>query len=156
MAHEITIRPADEGDRDFVVGLVPSLLEFGSLAWRDPDALRPGFGVALTRALRNQDHRAAVLIAETRDGIPLGFISLKVVQRPEGGERAHVADLAVAQTSRRTGVGTALMEAAEAWARERHFDLIGLDVWSTNDAAVAFYRGLGYSVDALALTKRLD
>jgi ribosomal protein S18 acetylase RimI-like enzyme len=156
MPHDIEIRPATEGDRDFVVGLVPSLLEFGSPAWRNPDALRSGYGVELARALRSQHHRAAVLIAETRDRMPLGFISLKVVEQPEGGERAHVADLAVAETARRSGVGTALMEAGEAWARERGFNLLSLDVWSTNDAAMGFYRRLGYSVDSLTLIKRLD
>jgi hypothetical protein len=84
MTQEIVVRPAHEGDRDFVVGLVPGLLEFGSPAWRDPDALRLGFGDALARALSSQDHRATVLIAQTGDETPLGFISLKVVDSIEG------------------------------------------------------------------------
>jgi ribosomal protein S18 acetylase RimI-like enzyme len=156
MTQEIVIRPANEHDRDFVVGLVPSLLEFGSPGWRDPGALRSGFAAMLVRALISQDHRAAVLIAQTRDETPLGFIALKVVDSIDGGERAHVADLAVAEIARRSGVGSALMGAGEAWARERGFDLLGLDVWATNDAALAFYRRLGYSVDSLTLVKRLD
>jgi ribosomal protein S18 acetylase RimI-like enzyme len=79
-----------------------------------------------------------------------------VVENIEGGERGHVADLAVTESARRLGVGTALMKAGEAWARDRGFDLLSLDVWSTNHAALAFYRRLGYPVDALRLIKRLD
>ena len=155
MPHEIVIRRANEGDREFVVAFVPSLLEFGSRVWRDTGALHSGFAAALSRALNDQGHRATVLIAQTRDETPVGFISLKVVENLEGGERGHVADLAVMNSARRMGIGSALMAAAEAWALDQGFDLLSLDVWSTNDAASAFYRHLGYSVDSLTLIKRL-
>ena len=150
------VRPATENDRDFVVGLVPSLLEFGSPAWRSPGALRSGYGVELARALSSQDRRATFLIAETRDGTPLGFISLKVVASIESGERAHVADLAVTEAVRRRGVGTVLMRAGEASARELGFDLLSLDLWSTNETALAFYRRLGYHAESLTMFKRLE
>ena len=155
MTEQIVIRQASDADRDFVVAHVPSLLEFGSPTWRDAEALAPGFGNALSRALSNQGARATVLIAQTGDGASLGFISLRVVDSIEGGERGHVADLAVTDRARGMGVGTALMKAAEAWARERDFELLGLDVWSTNRAALGFYERLGYSVDSLTLVKRL-
>ena len=155
MPHEIVIRRANEGDRDFVVALVPSLVEFGSPAWRHTGALHSCFAAALSRALNDQGRRATVLIAQTRDETPVGFISLKVVENLEGGERGHVADLAVMNSARRMGIGSALMAAAEAWALDQGFDLLSLDVWSTNDAASAFYRHLGYSVDSLTLIKRL-
>jgi GNAT superfamily N-acetyltransferase len=155
VSHEIVIRPADEGDLGFVIGLVPSLLEFGSPVWRDPDALRSGFGAELARAVSSQGADATTLIAEGQDRTPLGFISLRVVDNIEGGKRGHVADLAVAENARRLGVGTALMKAGEAWALERGFDLLSLDVWSTNASALAFYRRLGYGVDSLSLIKRL-
>jgi hypothetical protein len=41
MLDRIEIRPARNGDRDFVAGLASSLLE--SPAWEDLDALAPGF-----------------------------------------------------------------------------------------------------------------
>lgn len=155
MTGEIVIRPASDDDREFIVGLVLSLLEFGSPAWRNADALVAGFGEALSQALRDQNPRATMLIAQASDGTRLGFISLKAVANLEGGERGHVADLAVTANARRMGVGKALMNAGEAWAREQGFDLLSLDVWSTNDSALAFYRRLGYSAESLCLYKRL-
>lgn len=78
MTEQIVIRPARDGDRDFVVGLVPSLLEFGSPAWNDVEGLAPGFRSVLADAVSRRDPRPAVLIAQGADGTPLGFISLKV------------------------------------------------------------------------------
>jgi hypothetical protein len=80
---------------------VPSLLEFGSPAWTDPALLVPGFRKILSEAVRNQDRRSTVLIAEREDGLPLGFISLKVSTDAAGIERAHVADVAVMEDARR-------------------------------------------------------
>ena len=156
MTDRIVIRPAQASDSDFVAGLVPSLLQFGSPAWDNADALAPGFREVLVNAVRAQDPRAAVLIAEGADGTPLGFVSLKVSTDVTGSERGHVADLAVREDARRMGVGQALMQAGEAWARKRGLTALSLDVWSTNQPALAFYRTLGYRPESLCLTKPLN
>jgi N-terminal acetyltransferase B complex catalytic subunit len=93
------------------------------------------------------------LVAEGAEGAPLGFISLRVSTDAVGAARGHVADLAVIADARRIGVGTALMEAGEAWVRDHGLAAVSLDVWSTNQRAVAFYRELGYSVESLCLVK---
>ena len=156
MVNRIAIRAACEGDADFVAGLVSSLLEFGSPAWKDAEGLAPGFAEVLAGAVRAQDPRSTVLIAESKDGTRLGFISLRVRDDVTGVERGHVADLGVVQNARRTGVGSALMSAGEAWARERGLPALTLDVWATNERARAFYGSLGYSAESLCLFKRLD
>ena len=155
MPDPIEIRPARNGDSDFVAGLASSLLEFGSPAWKDLAALAPRFRKVLAETVRNQDQRSTVLIAEGEDGTPLGFVSLKVSKDVEGSERGHVADLAVTEGARRRGVGRALMQAGEAWARERGFAVLSLDVWSTNERALEFYGRLGYSAESLCLIKAL-
>jgi ribosomal protein S18 acetylase RimI-like enzyme len=88
--------------------------------------------------------------------MPLGFISLKVSADVAGLERGHVADLAVAERARRMGVGTALMRAGEAWARERGLSVLSLDVWASNQRALEFYWHLGYFAESLCLIKALD
>jgi ribosomal protein S18 acetylase RimI-like enzyme len=153
---EIVIRPATDEDRDFVAQFVSSLLEFGSPAWKDPDALVQGFREVLEDAVNNQGSRAAVLIAQDEKGERLGFVSVKVRDDPTGVERAHVADLAVTEGARRLGVGGTLMLAAEAWAREQRLPVVGLDVWSSNERAMAFYQRLGYRPESLHLIKELD
>jgi GNAT superfamily N-acetyltransferase len=156
MPDRIFIRQARSEDRDFVAEMVPSLLASSSPAWPDTEALAPGFRQLLAQAISDQSRRSTVLIAETADAKPLGFISLKVREDPAGIERAHVADLAVTDSARRTGVGTALMKAAESWARDLGMGLLSLDVWSSNENALAFYRHLGFSAESVCLIKRLD
>ena len=58
MRHKVVIRPARPDDRDFVEGLVSSLLAFGSPAWRDPERLMPGFRAVLGRAVTAPESRA--------------------------------------------------------------------------------------------------
>ena len=156
MNDSIVIRPADDADRDFVAGLASALLEFGSPAWDDAAALAPGFREVLVAAVGAQDERSTVLIAERADATPVGFISLKVSKDVAGNERGHVADLAVIEEARRMGVGRALMHAGEAWAGERGLPVLSLDVWSTNERALGFYRRLGYRAESMCMIKRLD
>jgi ribosomal protein S18 acetylase RimI-like enzyme len=153
---EIVIRPAGDDDREFVAQFVASLLEFGSPAWKDPSSLAPGFRNVLADAVTNQDSDAAVLIAQREDGSRVGFISLTVRADVAGVARAHVADLAVAEGERRLGVGRALMGAAEVWARQLGLTTLSLDVWSTNDRALAFYHSLGYRPESLCLIKEVE
>lgn len=93
------------------------------------------------RALRRHPH-AAVFVAESQAGI-VGRLSIARDPHPASG---HVADLGlmVAKGYRRQGVGRALMEAAERWARATGVRKIELHVFPYNAAAVALYEELGY------------
>ncbi|MBV9002714.1 MAG: GNAT family N-acetyltransferase, partial [Solirubrobacterales bacterium] len=119
----IVIRTAHDGDRDFIVTLVPSLLEFGSPIWQDVNGLSPSFSDVLVQAVVERDPRAAVLVAETAESTRLGFISLS--------------------SKTLSGAGRALMGAAKGWARDRGLGILSLDVWATNHRGLAFYRALG-------------
>ena len=156
MTDRLLIRPADERDCEFIAGLVPSLLEFGSPTWDETGSFAPGFRDVLVDTVRSQGPQSTVLVAEGVDGTRLGFISLSVGKDVIGADRGHVADLAVTADARRMGVGSALMNAGEAWARDRGLPTLSLDVWSTNDRALAFYRRLGYCAESLCLVKRLN
>jgi RimJ/RimL family protein N-acetyltransferase len=98
------------------------------------------------RAVRRHPD-AAVLVAERRGGI-VGRLS--VTRDPHPASR-HVADLGlmVGRDHRRRGVGRALMEAAERWARETGVRKLELHVFPHNDAAIALYEGLGYVREGL-------
>jgi ribosomal protein S18 acetylase RimI-like enzyme len=59
------------------------------------------------------------------------------------GHRGWVYYLAVAPERRRAGLGRAMMDAAEAWLRERGAPKIQLMVREDNEAALGFYESLG-------------
>jgi RimJ/RimL family protein N-acetyltransferase len=90
---------------------------------------------------------AAVFVAETNGAI-VGRLS---VARDIHPASEHVADvgLMVAHEHRRLGVGTALMQAAELWAREAGIEKLELHVFPHNDPAIALYEQLGYRREGL-------
>jgi RimJ/RimL family protein N-acetyltransferase len=138
----ILVRRATPGDAAALVDLARAvgaepegwLITNGE--WRSPSEER-----RYLRAVRRHTH-AAVFVAETAEGI-VGRISLARDAHPAS---EHVADLGlmVAVEHRRQGVGRALMEAAEAWAREVGVRKLELHVFPHNTAAIALYEGLGY------------
>jgi putative acetyltransferase len=94
------------------------------------------------RSIRGHEH-AAVFVAENSEGI-VGRLSIARDPHPAS---AHVADLGlmVRRDRRREGVGTALMNAAEEWARGAGVLKLELHVFPHNEPALRLYRKLGYA-----------
>ncbi len=59
------------------------------------------------------------------------------------GHRGWVYYLAVGATSRRRGLGRVMMQAAEAWLRQRGTPKLNVIVRRENSAALGFYEQLG-------------
>jgi GNAT superfamily N-acetyltransferase len=84
----------------------------------------------------------ALLVAEDKDGI-CGTVQLVLDQPENQPHRADVAKMLVHRRRRRQGLGTALMRAAEATARECGKTLLVLDAVTGGDAA-RLYARLGW------------
>jgi RimJ/RimL family protein N-acetyltransferase len=85
------------------------------------------------------------LVAEV-DGRVAG--QLDVRRSPRAGERHRVEfGITVAADYRGRGVGRALMEALEVWAREHGVTKIMLHVFATNERAQKLYESMGYEVE---------
>ncbi len=108
----------------------------------------------LIDTIRAQSH--LVLIAEI-EGRPAGFLLMldglpdDVTALPQ----AFVAYMAVEPQLQRSGVGAALLAAAEREAIERGLPYIALMVTEDNAAAQALYAGGGYVTERRLLSKRL-
>jgi putative acetyltransferase len=89
-----------------------------------------------------RSRHVAILVAE-RGGEIVGRLTIARDAHPAS---VHVADvgLMVAWGARRQGIGHALMDAAEAWARSVGITKIELHVFPYNDAAIGLYEALGY------------
>ena len=73
------------------------------------------------------------------------------------GHRGWVYYLAVAPERQGTGLGRALMAAAEDWLRDHDAPKIQLMVRGDNEAARGFYGAIGYEVqDVVTIGKRLS
>jgi ribosomal protein S18 acetylase RimI-like enzyme len=77
------------------------------------------------------------------------------LDRDLGRTRVQVTALAVSKKYRRTGVGTALMAAAQKWALAVHAEIMLLETEVNNELSVPFYRDrMGF--DARLVTFRKD
>lgn len=90
---------------------------------------------------------APTLIARTADGRAAGFAELSVRSCAEGCTTSAVAYLEgwfVRADCRREGVGRALINAAEAWARGRGLTEFASDAEIHNDTSRLAHEGLGF------------
>jgi len=71
-------------------------------------------------------------------------------------EFAMIMNVVVDEAHRRKGIGTALLEEAKRWARDRHLSVIQLGVWVANGPAVAFYAKHGFRVLTQKMELQLD
>ncbi len=100
------------------------------------------------------DPAALALVAEV-DGEIVGSVTARLsepvpsaprqVGTDFGRRRVHVDALAVAGPHRRSGVGTALMNAVERWALDRGAEVITLETGLDNPTSMPFYEHrMGY------------
>ncbi|QKR98566.1 GNAT family acetyltransferase [Sphingomonas sp. CL5.1] len=92
---------------------------------------------------------ASTILVARREGAVTGSVMVG-----HDGHRGWVYYLAVAPDARRTGLGRALMQAAEAWLRERGAPKLQLMVRAGNEEVLAFYRALGFVDQPVAVLGR--
>jgi GNAT superfamily N-acetyltransferase len=103
-------------------------------------------------ALANPRPGEFLAIAEL-DEEPSGFV-YAVTREDPLMEHAYAFVLEIVVREDRRGVGRALLEAVEAWARETGLARVNLAVLTANPAR-SFYDRLGYGTDATMMTKVL-
>jgi predicted N-acetyltransferase YhbS len=94
------------------------------------------------KTLAESDARAIFLVARDREGI-VGTVQLHPAWAPNQPHRADIAKLIVHRRSRRTGLGTRLMQESEDAARTAGFTLLTLDA-KRGAAAEQLYRDTGW------------
>ena len=157
--HDISVRPAAEADIPFIL---PILVEIeGQHVDALPRVFRPNPHSERVKMLGEimADQSSALLVAE-QHGEVVGYINLAVKEVEDNAvlvprRYVKIRDLAVSKKHHRSGAGSALMQAAERWARERGVDTLELSVWEFNRGALAFYQEMGYSTAAREMWKRI-
>ena len=154
---EIKIRLAGQKDKDFIVSLVPRLTGFELPAWRKAEQMNAVDAEVLSRVLLANPPESIIFIAEDADYVPLGFIHLNISGDYYDSENhGHISDIIVAPEGEGRGVGKALMNAGEEWAKKQGFKWLTLNVFSRNERARKLYEKLGYGEDTIKYIKELE
>jgi ribosomal protein S18 acetylase RimI-like enzyme len=152
----IQIRPASSSDKDFILSLVPRLVEFGPPTWRDvPQMIITDIEV-LSDKLSNQPPDTTFYIAEDEQGSPLGFIHLQTgTDYYNHHKHGHIPNVIVAPEGEGQGIGRMLIEKGEEWARGQGYRWLTLSVFAQNLRAREVYQRLGYGEDIMKYVKEL-
>lgn len=151
---EIQIRAATIADLNFIISLVPRLIEFGPPHWRNPDEMISTDRKILTDKLADQPEGTAIFIAEDSAQVPLGFIHVHTGSDYYNKDiHGHISDVIVAPAGKGKGIGTLLIKKAEDWARAQGYKWLTLSVFAQNQQAIEVYERLGYAPDIVKFVK---
>ena len=116
-----------------------------------PDVFKPGFSDELRDYIHviRADPNKEIVVAEL-EGRVCGFAVLNHIVRPENPfmyERdfLDIDEFAVDEACRRRGVASAMVAFIRAWAKEKGYKRLELNMWEFNSGALAFYEAAGFS-----------
>lgn len=116
-------------NENYVNGIVQIENECFSAPWSE---------ASVRAELENENAHFLVAVADEK---VLGYIGVHEIV----GE-AYIANVAVSNSYRRSGVASALLSRAENGARERGCEFISLEVRKSNTPAISLYKKRGYTV----------
>lgn len=151
----VTVEAATPGDADAVadlwVDLASDQRRYGSKLLADPNR------EAIRESMAHHAVEGGLSVARDGDDI-VGFVRYGVEDGPlaVGVTRGIVRDLYVAATHRRSGVGSALLDAAETALRDRGVGVIGLEALAANADAVRFYEDRGYRPHRIGFEREVE
>ena len=122
---------------------------FKSIGWNKPASIYQAY-------LKDQSDSQRSVIVAKEDGIFCGYVTIKFKSEYPAFSLKNIpeiSDLNVLPDYRRKGIGTILIEACEAIARDRGCAQIGIGVGMTADygSAQRLYPRLGYIPDGCGL-----
>jgi len=150
----IRVRPYDSTDREFILSLAPRLA-IGIPPWRDPQRMVVTALGWIAESIEQDGTKSRVFVAEDEHGERLGFATVSHSTHFTGDGQAYIGELATKETVEGRGVGKALAQACEQWARDQGYRFISLATGAANERALGFYRQMGYLDEDITLVKLL-
>jgi GNAT superfamily N-acetyltransferase len=163
----VTVRPARPGDGAGIAQVWLSTAAY--YADLDPAHFQVPRAEGLAQGWEDELGHDSVdslrLVAEA-DGSVIGWLSARIelpeesaaiqLTREPGWTRLAVDALLVDRDQWRQGAGTALLEAAEAWGRDRGAQVARLDTYAHSPVSVPFYQDrMGYQRRSIVFQKQL-
>ncbi|MEO8955236.1 MAG: GNAT family N-acetyltransferase [Ktedonobacteraceae bacterium] len=150
----IHVRPYVSTEREFVLSLAPRLA-IDIPPWRDPQKMIVTAQGWITGSIEQHGQKTVVFVAEDEQGERLGFATVSHSTHFTGESQAYIGELATSEKAERGGVGKALAQTCEQWAREQGYRILSLATGAANERALGFYRHLGYLDEDITLVKLL-
>jgi RimJ/RimL family protein N-acetyltransferase len=141
-----TLRPARPTDAHGLARLFDEVRQEGRWLVTPPSAVsQPSEAFFIGEMLRTGEGLA--LVAEA-DGDPIGTVQISL-ERSAVSSHVGTLSIVVADGWREVGIGSALVHAAQRWARERGLLKVALAVFPDNARAITVYEHAGFVREGL-------
>lgn len=151
MELNIVVRKASFTDIDAMIELLRLLFAIETDFAFDGDRQRLGLTLLL-----QAENTGCVLVAERGQHVVGMCTAQLLVSTAEGGIKALIEDVVVAESCRRQGVGTQLLMVIEQWAACQGAKRVDLLADRRNNRALDFYQRLGWlETKLVCLQKKL-
>ena len=156
---EVTIRPANPGDVEAMVAILPRLAEFELPPNRKAEDLWTGDADTLRAWAGGDETLADVLRVLAADAEGHGVVGVALVRlQPEFKSKApsaHLEAIAIAPVADGHGIGKRLLAEAEATSRAAGALSMTLHVFANNERARSVYDRAGWNGELLRYVKPL-
>ena len=152
---DVTMRPATLEDEATLSALTARFADFGLPRWRTADEISVADRPPMMAAIHAGQPDNAVFVAE-RGGAVVGCLHVHAATDFFGRHHAHISVVSVTAAAEGTGVGHAIVDYAEAWARKRGFSLLTLNVFDGNGRAQRLYEQHGFEPEVVKYVKPLE
>lgn len=160
MAIPLVIRPYEPADREDAIALVDQLNRYEGAIAGDRAISHEAAEACLESDLAvERDGHGAIYVAEKVDGL-VGLMALRLdaplpYLRREVARVCWISELVVDKRARGTGVGRALVQEGERWARRAGAGRMMIGAIVGNHPALAAYEAYGFKRSIVELAKDL-
>jgi GNAT superfamily N-acetyltransferase len=109
----------------------------------------------ITGSIGQYGQTTMIFVAEDDQALQLGFVTVTHETHFTGERQAYIGELATSETAEGRGVGKALIQACEDWARDQGDRVLSLATGAANTGALGFYHHLGFHDEDIRLAKLL-
>ena len=153
-AQTVRIRLAHADDDEFILGLAGRFVAFELPPWRKRSETLAGIREDIARHLRDLPPGSHLFVAENDDAERCGFLHLQTQKDFfTGALNCHISDIVVAPEFDGRGVGRALLDYADNWAKRHRCRFVTLAVFPGNERARSVYERSGFGVELLRMAK---
>ena len=148
------LRLAQADDDEFILALTERFVAFDLPAWRKRSEMLAGIRNDIARHLSELPAGSHLFVAEDAQGERLGFLHLQTGKDFfTGSLNCHISDLVVAPGHDGQGLGSAMIEFAQVWAKQHRCRHVSLSVFPGNQRARTLYEKHGFGVELLRMVK---
>jgi ribosomal protein S18 acetylase RimI-like enzyme len=150
-----SITPYKDKHKESILALSNRYIEFELSSWRDRKIMENSHKEAAIKA--TESSTIQIFVAEDHHGTFLGYIQLgEFIDSFTNLKQGFIEFIGITKEAEGKGIGKALMDFAENWAKQQGYETIVLYVFANNEKARKLYERMNYNQEQIKYVKILD